>query len=84
MYSPATCPTRRETMLDVAKRDWSDDMLAVSARHVRIAPALFEGSEITGELLPEIARRWAMPVVPVVVWAVEITLLVPLAPVWQT
>lgn len=29
-------------------------------------PALFEGSEITGELLPEIARRWAMPVVPVV------------------
>ncbi|WP_313626936.1 xylulokinase [Kosakonia sp.] len=52
--------------LDVAKRDWSDDMLAACSLSRAHMPALFEGSEITGELLPEIARRWAMPVVPVV------------------
>ncbi|WP_433646934.1 xylulokinase [Kosakonia pseudosacchari] len=52
--------------LDVAKRDWSDEMLAACSLSRAHMPALFEGSEITGELLPEIARRWAMPVVPVV------------------
>ncbi|WP_086872488.1 xylulokinase [Kosakonia pseudosacchari] len=52
--------------LDVAKRDWSDEMLAACSLSRAHMPALFEGSDITGELLPEIARRWAMPVVPVV------------------
>jgi xylulokinase len=52
--------------LDVAKRDWSDEMLAACSLSRSHMPALFEGSEITGELLPEIARRWAMPVVPIV------------------
>ncbi|WLI78099.1 xylulokinase [Kosakonia sp. H02] len=52
--------------LDVAKRDWSDEMLSACSLSRSHMPALFEGSEITGELLPEIARRWSMPVVPVV------------------
>ncbi|KIS45270.1 xylulokinase [Kosakonia radicincitans] len=52
--------------LDVAKRDWSDEMLAACSLTRAHMPALFEGSEITGELLPEVARRWSMPVVPVV------------------
>ncbi|WP_342323092.1 xylulokinase [Kosakonia sp. BYX6] len=52
--------------LDVAKRDWSDDMLAACSLSRSHMPALFEGSEITGELLPDVARRWSMPVVPVV------------------
>ncbi|MEO3740171.1 xylulokinase [Kosakonia sp. WA-90] len=52
--------------LDVAKRDWSDEMLAACHLSRAQMPALFEGCEITGELLPEVARRWAMPVVPVV------------------
>ena len=52
--------------LDVAKRDWSDEMLAACHLSRTQMPALFEGCEITGELLPEVARRWAMPVVPVV------------------
>lgn len=51
--------------LDVAKRDWSDEMLAACHLSRTQMPALFEGCEITGELLPEVARRWAMPVVPV-------------------
>ncbi|WP_288881800.1 xylulokinase [uncultured Kosakonia sp.] len=52
--------------LDVAKRDWSDEMLAACSLSRSHMPTLFEGSEITGELLPEVARRWAMPVVPIV------------------
>ncbi len=52
--------------LDVARRDWSDEMLAACSLTREHMPALFEGSEATGELLPEIAHRWAMPVVPVV------------------
>jgi len=52
--------------LDVAKRDWSDEMLVACSLSRSHMPALFEGSEITGELLPEVARRWAMPVVPIV------------------
>ena len=52
--------------LDVAKRDWSDEMLAACSLTRAQMPNLYEGSDITGELLPEIARRWAMPVVPVV------------------
>ncbi|TDT51665.1 xylulokinase [Enterobacter sp. AG5470] len=52
--------------LDVAKRDWSDEMLAACHLSRAQMPVLFEGCEITGELLPEVARRWAMPVVPVV------------------
>ncbi|WP_313448345.1 xylulokinase, partial [Pseudescherichia sp.] len=52
--------------LDVAQRDWSDEMLAACGLSRDNMPALFEGSEIAGALLPEVAAGWGMPAVPVV------------------
>lgn len=47
--------------LDVAKRDWSDVMLAACHLTRANMPALFEGSEITGTLLPAVAQARACP-----------------------
>ena len=52
--------------LDVAKRDWSDVMLQACHLSRDQMPALYEGSEITGALLPEVAKAWGMAAVPVV------------------
>ena len=52
--------------LDVAKRDWSDVMLAACHLTRAHMPALFEGSEITGTLLPAVAQAWGMSEIPVV------------------
>ena len=52
--------------LDVAKRDWSDEMLSACQLTREHMPALFEGSEITGTLQPEVAARWNMSAVPVI------------------
>lgn len=52
--------------LDVEKRDWSDVMLNACGLTRDHMPALFEGSEITGRLLPDVAMAWDMPVVSVV------------------
>ena len=52
--------------LDVAKRDWSEVMLAACGLTRDHMPALFEGSEITGTLLADVAASWGMPAVPVV------------------
>lgn len=52
--------------LDVARRDWSDDMLSACQLSRDNMPALFEGCAITGELRPEIAKSWGMATVPVV------------------
>ena len=52
--------------LDMAKRDWSDAMLAACAMDRRQMPSLYEGPEITATLLPEIASAWGMEGVPVV------------------
>lgn len=41
--------------LDVAKRDWSDVMLEACKLTRAHMPALYEGSEITGTLLPAVA-----------------------------
>ncbi len=46
--------------LDVAKRDWSDDLLAATALHRDQMPKLYEGSEATGKLRPVLATRWGM------------------------
>jgi xylulokinase len=51
--------------LDVARRVWSTDMLAATGLEERHMPRLFEGSEVTGLLRPEIAREWGMDEVPV-------------------
>lgn len=52
--------------LDVAKRDWSDVMLEACGLTRAHMPALYEGSDITGTLLPEVAQSWGMSAVPVV------------------
>ena len=52
--------------LDVAKRRWSEAMLAGTGLDESHMPALSEGNEITGELRAEIAEAWGMPRVPVV------------------
>ena len=51
--------------LDVAKRRWSDAMLAGTGLDASHMPALFEGNEITGELRAELAEAWGMSRVPV-------------------
>jgi len=47
--------------LDVARRDWSDDILAACDMTRSHMPDLFEGSEVTGSLRSEIAKSWGVP-----------------------
>ncbi len=44
--------------LDVAARDWSDDLLEATGLSRSQMPRLVEGSEPSGELSPELAQRW--------------------------
>ena len=46
--------------LDVAKRDWSDELLAATKLSRAQMPKLYEGSAATGKLRPELAKRWGM------------------------
>jgi len=46
--------------LDMAARAWSDEMLALTDLTRDHMPKLFEGTEATGTLRPELARRWGM------------------------
>jgi xylulokinase len=46
--------------LDVAKRDWSDDLLGVTGLTRAHMPRLVEGSEVSAQLKPEFASRWGM------------------------
>ncbi len=52
--------------MDVAKRDWSDEVLAATGLDRSNMPKLFEGNEVTGELRAELAEAWGMARVPVV------------------
>ncbi len=52
--------------MDVARRRWSEAMLAGTGLDVAHMPQLFEGNEITGELRADLAQAWDMPRVPVV------------------
>ena len=47
--------------LDVAKRDWSDDLLAATDLERNQMPRLVEGSESSGELRDALAREWGLP-----------------------
>ncbi len=47
--------------LDVAKRDWSDDLLAATGLTRDHMPSLVEGSEVGGTLRDELATRWNLP-----------------------
>jgi xylulokinase len=46
--------------LDVARRDWSDELLALTGLNRSHMPRLVEGSAVAGTLKPEFARRWGM------------------------
>jgi xylulokinase len=52
--------------LDVARRRWSEAMLAATGLSLAHMPTLFEGNEITGSLRTEVAEAWGMRRVPVV------------------
>lgn len=52
--------------LNVAKRDWSDELLTACGLDRSQMPKLYEGNQITGHLLPELAQRWGMREVPLV------------------
>ncbi|MGG8272833.1 xylulokinase [Klebsiella sp. 141161] len=47
--------------MNVARRDWSDEMLAACGLGRDNMPALFEGCEVTGQLRAEVAQAWNMP-----------------------
>lgn len=53
--------------LNVGARTWSDDMLTSTDMRESQMPKLFEGSEVTGKVLPEIALSWGIPSSAVVV-----------------
>jgi xylulokinase len=46
--------------LDVAKRDWSDDLLAATHLQRDQMPSLHEGTQPTGKLRSVLATRWGM------------------------
>jgi len=46
--------------LDVGKRDWSDELLAVTGLNRSHMPRLVEGSAPSANLKPELAARWGM------------------------
>jgi xylulokinase len=51
--------------LDVANRRWSDELLAATGLDVSHMPKLYEGTEPTGNLKPDVASDWGMDEVPV-------------------
>lgn len=51
--------------LDVARRDWSDELLSATGLSRSQMPALVEGTEVSGLLRAELAERWGVPRVPV-------------------
>lgn len=51
--------------MDVAKRDWSDEVLALTGLTRDHMPKLYEGSEATGTLSQSIADDWGMSCVPI-------------------
>lgn len=52
--------------LDVAKRSWSDPLLAATDMRPDQMPTLHEGTEPTGRLRPAVAKAWGMPLRPVI------------------
>lgn len=46
--------------MNTKKRDWSDELLAATGLTREHMPKLFEGSQITSYLTPQIASRWGM------------------------
>ncbi len=57
---------RWHPVADVAHRRWSGEMLAATGLPESAMPTLFEGSQSTGTLRPEIAAEWGVPASAVV------------------
>ncbi|RYF37637.1 MAG: xylulokinase, partial [Comamonadaceae bacterium] len=55
--------------LDVGKRDWSDALLSATGLDRAQMPRLHEGTEITGRLRADVARRFGLGTIPVVAGA---------------
>lgn len=53
--------------LDVAKREWSDLMIEATHLQRKHMPEVFEGTDITATVLPNIAKEWGIPADAVVV-----------------
>lgn len=51
--------------MDVAARDWSDDVLALTGLSRAHMPKLYEGSEATGQLSAAVAADWGVPQAPI-------------------
>ena len=51
--------------LNMACRDWSDELLAATGLSQRQMPALYEGPAITGKLRGEVAERFGLRRIPV-------------------
>ena len=47
--------------LDVAKRDWSDDLLAATGLTRAQMPRLVEGAEVSAVVRPSLAQAWGLP-----------------------
>ena len=52
--------------LDIARRDWSDKLLAAGSMSSDQMPKLYEGTDATGRLTAAVAKAWGMPKRPVV------------------
>ncbi|WP_417560148.1 xylulokinase [Marinomonas sp.] len=52
--------------LNMEQRSWSDTMLSATGLTAEQMPSVFEGSQITGVIYDDLAKRWSMPLVPVV------------------
>lgn len=52
--------------VDLARRDWSDRILAATGLDRSAMPRLYEGTEVTGRVRPVLAARWGMDKAPVV------------------
>ncbi|SEQ01680.1 xylulokinase [Faunimonas pinastri] len=64
------CDAAGTLLLDEARRDWSDKLVAASGLSRETLPRLCEGPEVTGTLSPEVARHWGFSnSVPVVAGA---------------
>jgi xylulokinase len=48
-------------LLDVATRDWSDELLEVAGVRRTQLPQLHDAGTVLGALLPEVARSWGVP-----------------------
>jgi len=55
--------------LDMAQRDWSDELLAACHLSRAHMPVLHEGPEATGALRADLARHWGLRAIPVVAGA---------------